>query len=62
MKWVIDFDKCNGCGRCEEFCPQNIYKIDDKTGKARPINKDRCVHCFICIDGCPMNTIAIEVD
>ncbi|MHA1382975.1 MAG: 4Fe-4S dicluster domain-containing protein [Candidatus Helarchaeota archaeon] len=62
MKWIIDTEKCNGCGQCEDFCPESVYKVNEKTKKAEPIRKDHCIHCFICVDSCPKNAIFIEVE
>ena len=62
MKWIIDEKKCNGCKECEVFCPESVYKVNDKTKKAESIRRESCVHCFICVDSCPKKAISIEVE
>lgn len=59
MKIVIDLEKCNGCGICEDRCPKKVYIIDDKTKKAIPVRKDFCTHCFVCASNCPQDAIRI---
>lgn len=62
MEWIVDPEKCNGCGQCEDFCIKRVYKVNKKTKKAEPIRKEYCVHCFLCVDKCPKKAISITVD
>jgi len=43
---TIDYDKCEGCFECIQFCPNGVYL--QRIGNNRPIvaNPDNC------IDGC----------
>jgi len=46
--------KCNGCGKCSEICPDDAIRIVD----GRPVwVKERCYRCLACIHRCPMEAI-----
>ena len=46
----FDSEKCNGCGKCAEVCPENCVKILE--GKSN-INRQRCKGCGRCVSACP---------
>lgn len=50
----VDKEKCVGCGRCSESCPQKIIAITE--GKA-VIDTQRCISCFCCQEMCPAKAI-----
>ena len=39
---VVDSDKCDGCGKCVEVCPQNVLEVitDDYDDKVVAIRKE----------------------
>lgn len=46
--------KCNGCGKCSEICPDDAIRIVD----GRPVwVKDKCYRCLACIHRCPVKAI-----
>jgi len=38
---IIDYEKCIGCLSCVEFCPHDVFKVED--GKPVVANPDNCV-------------------
>ena len=65
MTYVIDKDKCFGCGMCAKGCPANaIGKIEPEyiaPGKKLPamqIDPDKCVKCGACIATCKFGAIS----
>lgn len=48
-------DKCIGCGKCIEACPQQAVKLDAESG--RRIDRSRCNRCFDCVDACPADAL-----
>lgn len=53
--YVIDEDRCLGCGTCEELCMENvIHPTED--GKYR-IDHFGCLECGRCADNCPGDAI-----
>ena len=60
----IDENKCQGCGYCELFCPNNCFSLTDRynsKGFIVPIiiSKENCTGCGICDRMCP--AMAIEI-
>ncbi len=54
----VDLDKCNGCGTCEDVCPEEVFElVDDKAKVVRP---DDCTECETCVDECPTEAITLE--
>ena len=52
---------CDGCGRCETFCPDLAVSLD------RGLNGDRlngyyCKGCGICAEECPRGAVVMEID
>jgi uncharacterized protein (DUF362 family)/NAD-dependent dihydropyrimidine dehydrogenase PreA subunit len=56
---LID-DKCVGCKRCEEVCPEQgkVIKMISKDNKFKPVwNMKACIRCFCCQELCPAGAI-----
>jgi ferredoxin len=61
----IDFEKCNGCGKCVEICPVEAMTlvsandpIKKKKKKAR-LNEEICLGCGLCVRVCKTNGIKL---
>jgi glycine cleavage system H lipoate-binding protein/NAD-dependent dihydropyrimidine dehydrogenase PreA subunit len=50
----IDFDKCNGCMECVEFCPHDVFEVrSDQTPSLIVKNPENCVvFCRACAITC----------
>lgn len=55
MPYVIDPEKCIGCGSCADNCP--VSYISEKDGKY-VINADECIDCGTCAGVCPVEAPA----
>ena len=57
MTAKVDFDKCEGWGKCVSVCPSQAIEMIN----GRPaVDKDVCCDCAQCEDACP--TKAIKTD
>jgi len=53
-------DKCIGCKRCEEVCPEQgkVIKMIKVNGKLKPSwDMKNCIRCFCCQELCPVGAI-----
>lgn len=50
-------EKCDGCGTCSQYCPDNSIKIKNKKAE---IDYDYCKGCGICAKECPSNAIIMQ--
>lgn len=54
---IVDQDKCIGCGRCSEVCPEQAVTLTEK--KAH-IALDKCIGCGECMTVCPVKAIGMD--
>jgi len=66
-----DFDKCVGCGTCEDICqnaaidlvPVDGVETDMGDSGLRPkIDYGRCCWCALCVDVCPTGSLTMSND
>lgn len=58
ITYVIDTDKCTGCGLCRIKCPEGAVIGAKK--ECHCIDEELCVRCGICIENCKFGAIFIE--
>ena len=58
MKIEIDQERCVGCGRCTEICPQT-FKLNGE-GKAEVVQENDLVCAGKASDACPTEAIKTE--
>ena len=62
MQYVIDPDKCIGCGKCAKGCPAGCIERSDYTAPGHKlasmkIDPMKCLKCGACISACRFNAI-----
>jgi NAD-dependent dihydropyrimidine dehydrogenase PreA subunit len=51
-------EKCTGCGRCVEVCPQRVFEMRDK--RATITNRDQCMECGACALNCEFDALSVN--
>ncbi len=65
MNYVIDQEKCIGCGKCAKNCPANAISKTEyiAPGHKLPsmvINTSVCIKCGACMSGCKFDAISVK--
>jgi NADH:ubiquinone oxidoreductase subunit F (NADH-binding)/(2Fe-2S) ferredoxin len=54
-RYLIDQEKCVGCGRCKVVCPNQA--ITGRKKKPHKINQKKCVKCGACFENCKIDAV-----
>ncbi len=58
IKFVVNEEKCTGCGLCRRKCPEGAIFGEKK--QKHIIEDEFCVRCGVCIEGCKFGAIYVE--
>ena len=56
----LDETICTGCGICFDVCPEDVFRMDESTGKALIKYPEDCAACWSCELFCPVNCIEVS--
>ncbi|MBU0951580.1 MAG: 4Fe-4S binding protein [Elusimicrobia bacterium] len=54
----LNAQKCNGCGKCIEVCPHEVFEIKNKKSFIK--EKDACMECGACAKNCPEGALEVN--
>jgi NAD-dependent dihydropyrimidine dehydrogenase PreA subunit len=54
---AFEVETCVGCGRCQEVCPHQVFKLRAK--KAEIVDRNACIECGACATNCPVAAITV---
>jgi NAD-dependent dihydropyrimidine dehydrogenase PreA subunit len=57
----IDYRRCNGCKRCYDLCPMDVFTWDEEMKMPRVTNWEECWICGVCWMECPKRAIDITL-
>ena len=57
--FVVDEDKCYGCGACIALCPINVLDLENRIAI---VDESNCTHCEHCISSCPVFALEIVLE
>jgi NADH:ubiquinone oxidoreductase subunit F (NADH-binding)/ferredoxin len=57
ITFIIDAEKCTGCGLCLRECPQEAISGEKK--KPHVIDQSKCIRCGLCRDSCKFEAIIV---
>ncbi len=57
-KYLIDIEKCTGCGVCRNLCSQNA--ILGKAKESHSIIQEKCTSCGVCREYCNFNAVIVK--
>jgi NAD-dependent dihydropyrimidine dehydrogenase PreA subunit len=60
MPAVVDAEKCDGCGTCQDNCPSDAIKVE-KDAEVASVKPENCIDCNLCQDNCPQHAIEMKI-
>ena len=54
----VDENKCTGCGKCIDRCPEGAISFNDN-GLAE-VDEEKCTGCGKCSKACPFEAVTIS--
>lgn len=54
----LDSEKCTGCRKCTQVCPQAVFEMRDK--KAHILDIDDCMECGACALNCKYGALSVK--
>ena len=61
MPPIIDGDQCNGCGKCVDVCPLDVF-FGSKEGETPVVSyPEECWHCNACVLDCPKGAVRLRI-
>lgn len=66
-KIQVMVERCKGCERCNDACPQQIVKMSRELNAkgynfATPVDPSRCIGCRMCAISCPDSAIEVFIE
>jgi len=55
--FVVNGDRCFGCGACIALCPLDVLTLDQRIVV---VDEPNCSHCELCIPSCPVEALLFE--
>ena len=55
--YIIDEEKCPGCGKCKRVCP--VEAITGEKKVPHTIDPEKCIRCGVCIASCKFDAIGV---
>lgn len=59
MPAKIDYTRCNGCKKCYDLCPIDVFTWDEENKRPVVAYEEECWHCGICWEDCPKRAIDV---
>ncbi len=63
---VVDYEKCIGCGTCDQVCPEGVcFSTGQKNSKGLIFydrDLDYCKGCGLCAHECPVKAITMHFE
>ncbi|MBW2004155.1 MAG: NADH-quinone oxidoreductase subunit NuoF [Deltaproteobacteria bacterium] len=57
IAYIIDEEKCTGCGKCKRVCP--VEAISGEKKELHKIDPEKCIRCGACIASCKFDAIEV---
>jgi NAD-dependent dihydropyrimidine dehydrogenase PreA subunit len=56
----LDQARCDGCARCLEVCPHDVFAPGEARGPVRIQDRDACMECGACQRNCPTRAVTVQ--
>jgi ferredoxin len=57
----IDLNKCTGCGKCPDICPDDALEMIENKAYWKKTIEDPCVLCETCVCECEPQAISVDI-